>query len=89
MYGERIRELRNEKQKKQTEMAEEIGSTQKQISKWEREKIEPNIYFLWKLADYFNTSVDYIIGRNNEFGEKTTYNNVVNENHGSITYNQK
>ena len=43
MIGDRIKELRIEKKLTQQKMAQEIGSTQKQISKWEINFIEPHI----------------------------------------------
>lgn len=61
--GERIRLLRTENNLSQMTLASKIQSNQKQISKWERGKIEPNIDMLARLADYFETSVDYLIGR--------------------------
>lgn len=47
----------------QETLARKIQSNQKQISKWERGQIEPNIDMMKKLADYFEVSVDYLIGR--------------------------
>lgn len=63
MIGERIRLLRTENNLSQETLATKIESNQKQISKWERGQIEPNIDMLTRLADYFETSVDYLIGR--------------------------
>lgn len=63
IIGERIRLLRTENNLSQESFAKKIGSNQKQVSKWERGQIEPNIDMLTKLADYFETSVDYLIGR--------------------------
>lgn len=63
MVGERIKSLRTEKNLSQESLAQGIKSNQKQISKWERGQIEPNIDALTRLADYFEVSVDYLIGR--------------------------
>ncbi len=63
MVGERIKSLRTEKNLSQESLAKKIQSNQKQISKWELNKIEPNIDALSRLADYFEVSVDYLIGR--------------------------
>ncbi len=63
MVGERIKSLRTEKNLSQESLAKKIQSNQKQISKWERNKIEPSIDALSRLADYFAVSVDYLIGR--------------------------
>ena len=63
IVGERIRALRKEGSLSQVALAEKIDSNQKQVSKWERNQIEPNIDMLKRLADYFEVSVDYLIGR--------------------------
>ncbi len=63
MVGDRIKLLRNEKNISQEVLAQNITSNQKQISKWERGQIEPNIDMLKKLADYFGVSVDYLLER--------------------------
>lgn len=63
LVGERIKSLRIEASLSQMALAEKIESNQKQISKWERGQIEPNIDALTRLANYFDVSVDYIIGR--------------------------
>ena len=63
IVGERIKYLRKENALSQIALAEKISSNQKQVSKWETGKIEPNIDMLKKLADYFEVSVDYLIGR--------------------------
>ena len=47
----------------QTRLAEKIGLKQNTISAWLAEKNEPSISSLWALADYFNTDIDYIVGR--------------------------
>ena len=63
VVGERIRGLRQENSLSQVSLAEKISSNQKQVSKWECGQIEPNLDMLTKLADYFEVTVDYLIGR--------------------------
>ena len=43
-------------------LADAIGLTQQSINQYENHKIEPDVRTLCMLADYFNTSVDYLIG---------------------------
>ena len=47
----------------QKELAKKINVTQSLISKWENNYAEPSIYYLNVLADYFEITVDYLIGR--------------------------
>lgn len=63
IVGERIKNLRTEESLSQVSLAKKISSNQKQISKWECGLIEPSIDMLKKLADYFDVSVDYLVGR--------------------------
>ena len=58
----RLKELRNEYGISQQKLAELLGITQPSINKYENHDIEPEFYILKKMADYFETSVDYLIG---------------------------
>lgn len=62
----RLRDLREDNDLKQNQIAEILNIKQNTYSQYENEKREMPISLLWKLADYYNTSVDYIIGRTNE-----------------------
>lgn len=46
----------------QNQLAEAIGVTQQSINKYENHKIEPEIEILIRMADFFNVSVDFLIG---------------------------
>ncbi len=54
--------LRTKNKISQQQLADIIGVTQQSINKYENHKIEPDIQTLIKLAEYFNTSVDYLVG---------------------------
>ncbi|MEE0963500.1 MAG: helix-turn-helix transcriptional regulator [Ruminococcus bromii] len=58
----RIAELRKEKGISQISLSLKLNLSQKMISAYETGKSEPSIATLKKLAELFNTSVDYIIG---------------------------
>ena len=64
----RIKDLRHNLGLTQKHIADKLGCNQTAIGKYEREKLEPNIDVLWRLADYFNCSIDYLVGRENDFG---------------------
>ncbi|MBO5907387.1 MAG: helix-turn-helix transcriptional regulator [Clostridia bacterium] len=48
---------------KQSELAEATGINQRTISNYETGKTEPDAAALIKLADFFNVSIDYLVGR--------------------------
>jgi transcriptional regulator with XRE-family HTH domain len=59
----RIKNLRLEKNISQNELAKALGLTQQAISAYENGLREPDLETLNKLANYFNVSVDYLLGR--------------------------
>lgn len=59
----RLKELRKQKGISQLRLATELNTTQNTISRYETGEREPGIDELIKLADYFNVSVDYLLGR--------------------------
>ena len=63
-----LKELRKEKGLTQRELAQKLNLTQATICDWEVSKVEPSIEWLVKLADFFEVSVDYLIGREDDFG---------------------
>ena len=54
--------LRNRRGISQQALAAAVGVSQQSINKYENHNIEPDANTLMKLADYFETSVDYLIG---------------------------
>ena len=63
-----IRAIRKEMGLSQRELAQKIGSSQKSIDLWEKEKSEPTAKFICALADCFGCSTDYLLGREDDFG---------------------
>lgn len=57
-----LKMLRKRKNISQQQLADIIGVSQQSINKYENHAVEPDIATLKKLADYFCTSVDYLIG---------------------------
>jgi len=62
----RIKELRKKKGISQQRLATDLNTTQNTISRYETGEREPGIDELIKIADYFNVSVDYLIGRTDD-----------------------
>ena len=58
-----LKALRKETGISQQRLAEALGISQQSVNQYENHKIEPDIDTLSRLADYFHTTVDYIIGR--------------------------
>ena len=63
MFLRRVRELREDHDLKQRELAEYLDIKQTTYSKYELGKIDIPIAALIKLADYYQVTLDYLVGR--------------------------
>ena len=61
-YAQKIRNLREDKDLTQAQIAQLLGTTKNQIGKYERGEQELPIRHLIKLASFYNVSADYILG---------------------------
>jgi len=66
IFSARVRELRKERGLKQAEMAEICGVKLRTYQRYEHGESYPEIPGLLFLADYFNVSLDYLMGRKDE-----------------------
>ncbi len=67
-WMKRIKRLRVQNNLTQRDLANKLNTTNSTICDWEKGRCEPSIYDLIKLADIFNCSVDYLLGREDDFG---------------------
>lgn len=77
----RLKELRLEKGLTQKELAKCFNKSQNCYSQYECETLDMPINFLIKIADYYNTSIDYIL---NLTDNKKRYKNSIMKNETSI-----
>ncbi len=59
----RIRSLREDKDLTQVQLAKILNCSQRIYSNYERGDVDIPTQILLKLADFYNTSTDYILGR--------------------------
>ncbi len=62
MFGDKLRELRKEKNIPQEELANLFGVNKSTISAWEVNKAQPSYETLIKLANYFGVTPNYLLG---------------------------
>lgn len=62
-----LRNLRLNQGVSQQQLADVIGTTQQSINKYENHSTEPDLDTLIKIADYFQVSVDFLIGHSMNF----------------------
>ena len=61
----RLKELRKQKNISQIKLSIELNTNQNTISRYENGTREAYYKMLIKIADYFNVSIDYLLGRTN------------------------
>lgn len=62
-FAQRLTQLRNMRGLSKYQLAKDIGVNKQTISFWEDGINEPKISYAIKLADYFDVSTDYLLGR--------------------------
>lgn len=62
-FSTNLKALRIDKGLKQSDLAQKLSTTQRKVSYWENGKTEPDITSLWEIADFFDISIDELIGR--------------------------
>ena len=67
MYVRRIRDLREDHDKTQQEIADMLGTSQTMYARYERGANELPIRHLIKLCQYYKVTADYILGLSNKF----------------------
>ena len=65
MFGERLIGLRKEKELSQKECAAAFGVDASKYNKWENEKNCPDYETVCRLAQFFSTTTDYLLGNSN------------------------
>lgn len=67
MFGERLKKVRKDNHITQTQLGKQLGFYHSAIVKWEKGISEPNFDTLLKIAAYFNVSIDYLLGRSDDY----------------------
>jgi transcriptional regulator with XRE-family HTH domain len=65
IIGERLKTLRSERKPTQKEIAEAVHITEVSYQRYEYGTVRPSLDTLIALADYFDVSLDYLVGRSN------------------------
>lgn len=61
-FSTRLRELRNERNLSQSELASALNVDQRTVSNWEKALREPNFDMLIRAAKFFDVQTDYLLG---------------------------
>ena len=66
----RIRDLREDRDLRQIDVANATGIDQKTLSNYETGKTNPDSFAIIRLAEFFDVSADYLLGRESEDSKK-------------------
>ena len=59
----KIADLRKEKGLSQRQLAKLIGTSQANLSRWEQGLNLPSVIECWKLAEFFEVTIDFLAGK--------------------------
>lgn len=62
-FGERLQEIREDRDVSRKELSAFLNISVSALGMYEQGRREPNIETLVKIADYFNVSLDFLLGR--------------------------
>lgn len=65
-FSDRIIQLKNERKLLQKDIASSIGLSLRAYQYYEKGQKEPTLSVLLRLADYFDVSLDYLVGRSDD-----------------------
>lgn len=83
---QRLKDLREDCDLTQKEIANQLNTSQKQYSRWETGEYEIPFHYVIKLAKYYNTSIDYIAGITNNPENLPKDKEKLKDNTTKITY---
>ena len=80
-----FKELRTDKKMSQENMAKELNVSQSLINNWETGRSTPAPEMLIYIADYFDVSIDYLVGRTSD---RRWYNNKQDNTFRNLVYDK-
>lgn len=75
-FGNTLKKLRNDRNISALKLSEDLNIHRGSLSNWETGKRKPDSEMLLKIANYFNVSVDYLLGNQNEKADDTDLFNL-------------
>lgn len=88
-YGDVLRKLRTERGLSQKELTDRLIINRSTYARYETSSTQPDFETLSKLADFYNVSVDYLLGRTNNRDALHTQAGISNEDYNNLSAYQK
>lgn len=70
MFAERLKHLRRSRELNQVQLARGLGVRKQSVSNWENDNIMPSVEMLERVANFFEVTTDYLLGRNEGLDEE-------------------
>ena len=88
--ADRIKLLRKQKDMTQTELSSRLGIDRTTLTKYESGERKPDITQLYKIADFFGVSIEYITGRSDSIDiSSISLDELLNPlNNNSVTFGE-
>ena len=67
-FNENLKTLLSQNNVTQQQLATHLNTTQQTVSRWINGSNQPDFYMLIKIADFFYCSIDFLMGREDDFG---------------------
>jgi len=84
MFFERFDNLAKMNNTSVNAVAKELKLSSGSITSWKKKESSPNVETVTKIADYFNVTIDYLVGRTNDRTPLSNKQGVSIENDGNI-----
>lgn len=78
-FGKKLRELREKKGLTQKELGDILNLTKSNISKYENEKLEPNLETFKKISDLFQVSAEFLLDNSIVYAKKSMKEQIGND----------
>lgn len=88
MFPLRLKELRENVGLSQKAFADRLNISQSTVGMWESGKREPNYNTTERIADYFDVSVDYLLGRTDDKNQNPGETNIKFDEFSYAMYNE-
>ena len=89
MFKERFTEEIRNAEIKQKELAQKLNISESNITNWKKGDNAPSIEMLYNICRHLDVSADYLLGLEDEFGNKTDYNFEYNSNGTYLKHTEK
>ncbi|WP_259300267.1 helix-turn-helix domain-containing protein [Bacillus clarus] len=87
--GETLKKLRKIRSLRQADLAHELNLSRSQINNYENGFSEPDLMTMFRLASYFNVTLDVLTGRTDVTDDEMLHNQWCSKTYGALSESQR